>query len=131
MTRRSNGDITIQEISETPEDLESDSAFEFILVIEDPSPDGSSPLSDELKLISGHLEEDIRSRDELDELEEGFLRLSKLLSGNKQQRHLNTKYEERGNSKLPCWHFNLIFFFFFYIRLLLFSLLHSYTFSKL
>jgi hypothetical protein len=107
MNRRANDDITIQEISETPEELESDSAFEFILVIEDPSPDGSLRLSDELKLISGHLEEDIQSRKELEELEGAFLRLSKVLSPHQQQscqRHFNTKYvncQMLGHNKLP------------------------------
>ena len=69
--------VTIQEISEDPND---GSAIEFILVIEDDNSDGSSQLTEELRKISEHLEEDVMLDQELDDLQEGLLRLSQVLS---------------------------------------------------
>jgi len=71
--------VTIQEISEDPED---GSAIEFILVIEDDKADGSSQLTEELKKIEEHLEDDVRLDQEFDDLQDGLSRLSQVLADN-------------------------------------------------
>ena len=81
MNQTVDSSITIQEISGTPQDLEEDSAVEFILVIEDPSPGEESQLNDELRAIAEHLDNDIHLEEELDALESGFDRLASVLQG--------------------------------------------------
>ncbi len=60
--------------------MQDNAEIEFVVVIEDPSPNGSTALSDDLKIISESLEDDVRISEEFDELEDNFLRLSKVLS---------------------------------------------------
>ena len=81
MNQTVDSSITIQEISGTPQDLEEDSAVEFILVIEDPSPGEESQHNDELRAIAEHLDNDIHLEEELDALESGFDRLASVLQG--------------------------------------------------
>ena len=74
--RTADPKVTIQEITEDPND---GSAVEFILVIEDDNPDGSSQLTDELRKIAEHLEDDVKLDQEFDDLQEGLSRLSQVL----------------------------------------------------
>jgi hypothetical protein len=77
-SRRRN--VTIQNFRRLPQGLQDNAEIEFVVVIEDPSPNGSTALSDDLKIISESLEDDVRISEEFDELEDNFLRLSKVLS---------------------------------------------------
>lgn len=79
MADRSRDKITIRKISQVPEDLEDTSSMEFILVIEDSDNDGGSQLSNNVKLISDHLEVDAQQDQELDDIEEDLLYLSEIL----------------------------------------------------
>jgi hypothetical protein len=69
--------VTIQEITEDPN---NGSAVDFILVIEEDTQNGSTKLTDELKEIAEHLEDDVSIEQELKDLHEGFLRLSQVLA---------------------------------------------------
>ena len=66
---RSSG-VSSKKLPQTP-------AVEYILVVED---EEASQLTDELRLICDHLDDDIKTEKELDELREAFIRLARVVS---------------------------------------------------
>lgn len=80
MSHKPRSDIVFKKLSEAPDLPQDESAVEYILVIDDA---GASQLTDDLKLIFDHLDEDIRIDKELEELQEGFKRLAKVLAESK------------------------------------------------
>ncbi len=111
MGRRRN--VTIQDFRKLPQGFQGNAEIEFVVVIEDSSPNGSTTLSDELKIISDNLEEDVRINEELDGIEDDLLRLSKVLSASEPESlanrfspisHLKSYFSLyfQTNSEFPC-----------------------------
>ena len=104
MANRRN--VTIQDFRNLPHGVQdNNSEIEFVVVIEDPSPNGGTTLSDELKIISDNLEEDVRINVEFDGLEEDFLQLSKVLSASEPESPENGR---RFGLNLSSKHFSFI-----------------------
>ena len=66
-------------------------SIEYVVVIEDANADGGSELTQDLKAIHDQLQDDIRTNEELDSLETGFLRLSRVLAESKSD-HPHSSY---------------------------------------
>jgi len=77
MSPSRSSDDKSQELSASPGLIQSNSGVEYILVVED---EEASQLTDELRLIFDHLDDDIKTEKELDELADGFVRLARVLS---------------------------------------------------
>ena len=69
---------------------ETDS-IEYVVVIEDANAGGGSELTQDLKAVFDQLQDDISTNEELDSLETGFLRLSRVLAESKSD-HPHSSY---------------------------------------
>jgi hypothetical protein len=91
MVTMENSGITIQEISGAPAALKDGNALEFVVFIDDTSAK-PFPLSEDLKIMCEHLEEEIQTKEELDQLQSGFVRLADVLTSSK-PKPLETSYK--------------------------------------
>ena len=75
-------DILSSDIPATPNDDCDINSFEFVVVVEEGAgAEGGTELSNDLKAISAQLQDDLRTNDELNFLDAGFSRLSRVLAG--------------------------------------------------
>ena len=58
-------------------------SVQYVVVIENASADGGSELTQDLKVIYEQLQDDIKTNEELDHLDAGFRRLSRVLAESK------------------------------------------------
>lgn len=77
MSPSRSSDDKSQELPASPSLIENSSGVEYILVVED---EEASQLTDELRLIFDHIDDDIKTEKELEELADGFLRLARVVA---------------------------------------------------